>query len=411
MTPVLFGLRIHEAMEPEVLQKALTSVGRRHEALRQFFPSGESPTSGACLMVDEYQLPLLVIDQTADMPAAERVLAEYLNAPFDLGRPPLVRAALVPRRSECLLAVSVDHIIFDAGSIAPFLRELSATYAGLRTGGSVAAEGRGDGSPGFGAEESRWLDGDEAEWAREHWEPRWRRSVPTLTNPLATAAGNGSPARAYTEHRLVMPAADITSARSRYRAVAPTLFCLTAAAVIHALHEVAGTRSPNVFFHASRRYGPGTASVIGYLVNSVLISVELPESATFADTARAATREVVSSLNHSMMPFQLLRRWFAPEQALDLASMPAIVLNVLTEAAPMKFAGMSSEYFLPGSTHTNAARSHHHAGFFIIDVLEKLDGCVELVFRFREPPCDSSTVRRFSAVIQEVLSGKMRETV
>jgi hypothetical protein len=43
-------------------------------------------------------------------------------------------------------------------------------------------------------------------------------------------------------------------------------------------------------------------------------------------------------------------------------------------------------------------------------MLERRDGGTDVICSFREPPCDSNTVHRFTEVVREVLSGTVEES-
>lgn len=126
-------------LDVAALQRAYAGVVRRHDALRTSFSelAGEARQT----VTTDVDVAIAVVDLT-HLPAARREAeAQRLNdaetaRPFDLSRPPLVRATLLrlaPARHQLLIVM--HHIISDAWSIGVLMDELSQLY-------NAHAEGR-----------------------------------------------------------------------------------------------------------------------------------------------------------------------------------------------------------------------------------------------------------------------------
>ena len=116
------------------------------------------------------RVPVTHVDLRASSPAERaghlaRLTAEDLARGLDTGTAPLMRLTLIrlPDARLHLLWTS-HHMILDGWSLAQVLTDVFAEYAALTTG----APGRPRARRPFG-EYVRWLAGQDAEAAREHW--------------------------------------------------------------------------------------------------------------------------------------------------------------------------------------------------------------------------------------------------
>ncbi len=132
------AFRLSGRVEAPVLAASLREIVRRHEVLRTRF----DVDSGLPVQVVEPEpvLPLLGIDLTGLSPEvreshAWRLARMMADEPFDLGRLPLLRVALVTLGAEeSLFLVTFHHIVYDGWSSAVFTRELLALYAAFGAG-------------------------------------------------------------------------------------------------------------------------------------------------------------------------------------------------------------------------------------------------------------------------------------
>src|SRR5207237_7723959 len=69
------------------------------------------------------------LDETERETEAMRLAAEECRLPFDLGRGPVIRAALyLLDAAEAILALPIHHVASDGWSVGLILHELSALY-------------------------------------------------------------------------------------------------------------------------------------------------------------------------------------------------------------------------------------------------------------------------------------------
>jgi hypothetical protein len=123
---VPLALRLVGPLDVDRMRDALRAAFARHPALREGFVSrGGGPSLAS-------PLPLRTIDA---MPAGrDAAVYEEARRPFDLGRGPLARSALLRvSPTEHVLVITAHHAVFDGWSAGALLRDVAAAYAGTAT--------------------------------------------------------------------------------------------------------------------------------------------------------------------------------------------------------------------------------------------------------------------------------------
>ena len=131
------ALRLEGALQPSLLEQALTQLISRQHSLRTVF---SETSEGARQQVEALTaLPLsfepLEID--AHSPVFAQKLSQEAQRPFDLSAPPLWRVRVYQGQSLSVLQVTLHHIIADARSLEIFFNELQLIYQALLEGHSA----------------------------------------------------------------------------------------------------------------------------------------------------------------------------------------------------------------------------------------------------------------------------------
>ncbi|MFE0649365.1 amino acid adenylation domain-containing protein [Streptomyces sp. NPDC059534] len=152
-------------VHPDRLRRSLQLLLDRHPLLRAAFrqlPDGEVVQR----LADRATLPWREAD-TADTGLDELLRADRAT-PFDLDRPPLLRATLIRDGERHRLLLTLHHIVADGWSVAVLLRELTAAHQDAVLPEPVAPE------PYLA-----WLAGRDRDAARA----AWRRALDGLAGP------------------------------------------------------------------------------------------------------------------------------------------------------------------------------------------------------------------------------------
>ncbi|MEG4574238.1 amino acid adenylation domain-containing protein [Microcoleus sp. N3A4] len=132
------ALRFNGELSPEMLEKSINKIIRRHEIMRTTFPVVEGQPVQA--IAPELTLPLKIVD-LQNIPLAKRETEalhfsqQEMNYHFDLANGPLIKTTLVRLSSqEHWLLMPMHHIITDGWSIGLFVEELETLYTAFSKG-------------------------------------------------------------------------------------------------------------------------------------------------------------------------------------------------------------------------------------------------------------------------------------
>ncbi|MFG2556968.1 condensation domain-containing protein [Streptomyces sp. NPDC048581] len=132
------GWRTRAAFDEKLFREALTTVSRRHPALRTSFDLGTFSVPVQLVWAEvEPRLTVEPADQDGPHTAAElarRWSAEQVKRPFDWSGAPLLRCHVVTERDSFQVALSCDHAIADGWGLGRMIVDLLTVYDALLRG-------------------------------------------------------------------------------------------------------------------------------------------------------------------------------------------------------------------------------------------------------------------------------------
>ena len=247
---------LDEPADPARLRAALESLLARHPNLRACFRHKglDRPVQ---LIPHRVRLPWTEVDPPSEAELDRLLEADRLR-PFDVTRPPLVRATLVGRRE---LVLTLHHILVDGWSMPILARELATLYAG-----GVLPEP----APAY-RDYLAWLREQDGERALR----AWREALAGLPGPTLLRPGAGADSVRQEVLTLELPDELSADVRRRARESGVTVNTLVQAAWALVLARMTGR--DDVVFGAvvSGRPPevPGVESMVGLFVNTVPVRV------------------------------------------------------------------------------------------------------------------------------------------
>ncbi|MFI9111821.1 amino acid adenylation domain-containing protein [Streptomyces venezuelae] len=290
-------LDLEGPVDPDRLRRALQLLLDRHPLLRASFrqlPGGEVVQR----LADHVTLPWREAD------TAEAALHDILRAdraePFDLDRPPLLRATLVRDGRRHRLLLTLHHIVADGWSVAVLLRELTAAY-------------RGDGLPEPAAPEPylSWLAHRDRDAAREAWRQALAGVEGPTRLPALTDHGGAAGAPARPEHVDTRLPQELTEALTGYARA----HGLTLSSVFHGvwgllLGGLTGSRDVLFGTTVSGRTTEvaGLDTAVGLFINTVPARVTLRPEETLTELLRRVQDEHAALLDHQHLGLADIQR-------------------------------------------------------------------------------------------------------
>ncbi|WP_017236197.1 non-ribosomal peptide synthetase [Streptomyces sp. SS] len=291
---------------PERTAKELAAVLDRHVVFR-----GRVDEDDARFVTDGAPVSVTVrsVASGEDVDDAwERLLAEFQRPPFDLGRGPLVRAAVLSAADTVRVLLVWHHLVVDAWSARVVLEELAAALSG-----DAPALPEDHGHAGYARRQRRHLDSPEGRDAVRAAADRARAWLPERAEPgpvqdSCRVDGFTVGARAWSR------------VRDRARRDGTTAFAVVLAATLDPLCELAGTDGRFALAVADRD-GVDAVDTAGYLLTTVPFGPP-PGDAREAGPALALRRArdaVAEARTWSRVPFPTLMAALGVREAGSLA--------------------------------------------------------------------------------------------
>ena len=132
------NLRLRGPLRVDLLQRSLDAIVARHETLRSRFPTVDGRPR---LVIDGRPAMDVQFEDLGSLPAetrleeGRRLALEQSARSFDLGKGPMIRAALLRLDDDDhIFHVSMHHIVSDGMSLHLFFNELAALYEAFLAG-------------------------------------------------------------------------------------------------------------------------------------------------------------------------------------------------------------------------------------------------------------------------------------
>jgi len=330
------AIRLPYLLQSTMLEKALRELVARHESLRTTFierdgaPFQRVARTGVCDFATENVARLTHADR--ERIVRERSL-EQAGQPFDLGKGPLLRVRLLQTAgNECVLILTVHHIVADAWSMSVLFRDLNEIYAAI-------AEGRRHSLvelPIQYADYSVWQHqpADSGSWnaSLAYWRKRLA-GLSTLELPTDRPRAPVISHRGRTLHFTI----DATLAAgifrfARARALTPFNVLLAALAVV--LQRNCAQDEVVVGVPVAGRDRIELENLIGFLVNMLVLRLDLGGEPSFNDLAARVQRTLQEALAHQAIPFDRLVEELRP--ARDLSRNPLFQVSAQYLVSPME---------------------------------------------------------------------------
>ncbi len=331
------------ALDADAFEQAWCGVVDRHTALRTGFDWKRRAEPFQYVL--RRAEPEFARHDWSGLPAAEQesARAAFLAADrergFDLGKPPLLRFALLrlgPDRWDFVW--TRHHLVVDGWSLALLWQEALERYAALAAGRPAAFPAA---TPyRLYVEESRRQD---RAAARQHWRARLAGFEPPTPLPADWPGRAGRPdgRREMTERSALLPAAEAAQLRrfARAHGLTPSTLLQGAWALILGRHGGVDDVVFGVTCSGRSAALPGSESMVGLLINTLPLRTRLDNAAPVAPWLRQLQAEAVALREHEVSPLDRLPEWAGLPRGVPLFESVLLFQNYPqsdpeTEAAP-----------------------------------------------------------------------------
>ena len=313
-----------------VLEGALNAIVARHEALRTTFEE----VDGRPVQVIAPRLEIvLAVHDLRSFGAAERrertaaLAAEEAARPFNLRVGPLLRAGLVQvSHSECVLLLTMHHIVSDGWSMGIFFGELTELYSAALAGRAARLEPIAIQYADFAVWQRHWLAGEELERQLGYWRAQLA-DLPLLAlpsdHPRPAVQSFGGAVQAVT-----LPAALTVRLNALARSEDCTLFMILLAGFQALLARYSGQDDIVVGTYHAGRTRAETEPLIGFFINTLVLRTDISGDPTFRELLARAREVALGAYAHQDMSFPKLVEELKPDRDLSRNPLFQVVLHL-----------------------------------------------------------------------------------
>jgi len=312
------AVRLTGELDSAALERALSEVVRRHEALRTTFPTVDGLPVQRIAQPRALELPLVDL---SELPAVEReverLASEEAQLPFDLSTGPLLRAHLLRVSvEEHVVLVTMHHIVSDGWSMGLLVREVSRLYEAYRSGEESPLTELPIQYADYATWQREWLNGEVLEKELSYWREQLAGAPPVLelpTDHVRPAVQTFRGAR----RRFVLGAEITEAVKALSRREGATLFMTLLAAFKTLLFRYSGQTSVVIGTPIAGRTQVEVEELIGFFVNTLVLRTEVSGGLSFIELLRQVKEVALGAYAHQEVPFEKLVEELEPERSLS----------------------------------------------------------------------------------------------
>ncbi|WP_375773015.1 amino acid adenylation domain-containing protein [Archangium gephyra] len=402
---VPLAAKLKGPLEVAALERSLSALVQRHEALRTTFPQEEgrpvqriAPELGLALRVESLE----GVPQAEREAAVRRRVEEEARRPFDLERGPLLRVELLRLGvDEHVLLLVMHHAICDLWSLGVLERELSVLYAAFSGGGAHALVALPVQYADYAAWQREWLKGEVLEEQLAWWKQALAGAPPALELPTDWPRPPVQSSRGALL-KLALPPGVSGAVRKLSRGEGVTPFMTFLAAWYALLARYSGQTDLVVGTPISGRNRREVEGLIGFFANTLALRVDASGDVSFRDLVGRVRESCLGAYSHQDVPFEQLVDALQPVR--DLSRTPLFqVMFLHQEAAPLS--GLS----LPGGVVEEFPFEPGVARFDLtLFVRETADGLVSM-WEYNTDLYDEATVARMAVHYARLLQAAVAQ--
>ncbi|MBD2435190.1 non-ribosomal peptide synthetase [Nostoc sp. FACHB-110] len=383
------ALRLVGTVNVAVLEKSLGEIIHRHEALRTNFVTVDGQARQVIQIEPNWSLAVVDLQHLPikeQKTAAQELVQQQANQPFDLAQEALIRATLlVLSDTEHWLIICMHHIVSDGWSMGVFVDELTTLYNAYSQGEKSPLLPLAIQYADFALWQREWLQGEVLNSQLGYWKQQLADAPKFLPLPTdrprpAQKTFNG----AHLEFRLSVELTQKLEKLSQQQGV--TLFMTLLAAYNTLLYRYTGQEDILVGTPIANRDRQEIEGLIGFFVNTLVMRTNLAGNPSFSELLPHIRETALSAYAHQDLPFEMLVEALQPER--DMSHTPLFQVMFVLQNTP------TSQFDLTGLTISDLPIATSTVKFDLTLVMEKTATGLIGWWQYNTDLFDSSTISR-----------------
>ncbi|MFN2529802.1 MAG: amino acid adenylation domain-containing protein [Pyrinomonadaceae bacterium] len=394
------AISIRGDLNVEALRRTFQEIVRRHEALRTTFSVVDGSPVQVIAKHLELSFPVTDLTSLAKMDRDvewARLAAEEAQKPFDLTRGPLVRALLLALSAdECVLLLTMHHIVSDGWSMGVLFRELGSIYEAFATGKRSPLPELPIQYADYAVWQREWLQDDALRTQLDYWKTQLADAPPTFELPTdrqrpAIQRFRGAKVVGYLPPSLTE---DLKQLSLDERV---TLYMTLLAAFNVLLWRYTNHNDLVIGSPIANRTRAETEDLIGFFVNTLVLRTDLSGNPTFRDVLNRVKKVAVGAYAHQDVPFEKLVEELSPER--DPSRNPLFQVSFVLQNATRSQLVLSGLTLLPLEIHSGTAKFD-----LSLSILETPEG-LKATWEYDTDLFDASRISRMVQHFEVLLNG------
>jgi non-ribosomal peptide synthetase component F/thioesterase domain-containing protein len=301
-------VRIQGQLSTSVLEQALEFLVRRHEVLRTTFEEIDGELMQVISPAKQPPLPIIDLRALPEKKREMRLQTEIrteAGAPFDLTAGPLFRFRIFQMEdSECVLMLTIHHILADGWSHKIIQDDLWAAYAAIAGGTAPDLPPLVIQYSDFTTWQKEWLATDEAQAHLDYWLRKLAGDLPVANLPTDRPPSL-RPASHGAIETLLLPAELVAALKARAQSKNVTMFMLALNAFAVLLNRQSGQEDLLIGSPVANRRAE-TELLVGPFAGPVCLRLDYSGNPTLAQCLDRVRDTTLDALSHTDLPFEAL---------------------------------------------------------------------------------------------------------
>ncbi|MFN8596434.1 MAG: amino acid adenylation domain-containing protein [Anaerolineae bacterium] len=392
-------VRLDGALNITALTDSLNEVIRRHSVLRSTFLTIDGEPH--LVIVPDLRLLPPVIDlqgirETERESAAQRLIRDEAQRPFDLANGPLVRATLLKLAADQHIALlTLHHSVSDGWSTTILINELATLYTAYVQSKPSPLPELPIQYADFAHWQRQWLQGEVIAKELNYWQQQLSGCATALNLPTdrprpAMQTSRGAHYQFALSDELTQSLKDLS------RREGATLFMTLLAAYQTLLYRYTGQDDINIGTPIANRTRAEVENLIGCFVNTLVLRGDLSSEPPFRELLKRTRDATLGAYAHQAVPFEKVVDAVQPER--DLSRTPLFQVMFVLQNVP------SQPITLPGLTLTHLQPESGVSNFDLTLVLEETADGLSGAIEYSTDLFDADTIERLAEHFELLLT-------
>jgi amino acid adenylation domain-containing protein len=392
--------KLPSGLQIPALQSALTQVVERHDVLRTSFIWYQSNLLQLVHAPQPFDLKILVLDHHHTQSDIDDVLRSEISIPFDLSKPPLLRALLIHLQSnDYLLLLTVHHIASDGWSSSLLLQELSMLYKAVICNKPSNLSRLPIKYADFAAWQRERLSGNRLHQLFSYWEQQLQ-GVPNLDLP-SDHLRLDSPSYQGAYHSFCLDSSLTFTLQTLCQQCGATLQMGLLALVAILLQRYSSQDQFAIGVPTWGRNHPDLESLIGCFINTLVIRVDFTGRPAFSSLLQQVRATSLAAYDHQELPFEQLVKLLQLERNLSCNPLVQVMVQLLEVAdIPLELDGFQPE---PVTVPFQRARLDLEFHFY------RLNSCLQGTIVYSTDLFSADRIQRMEGHLQTLLKAVLQQ--